>query len=106
VVIGDTSRRLAPRAAGLLDVADVLTVPSMEAKLAAQIAGLGVGHLPASLAADAIAHGKLVARTLLHARTDVDVVLHLAWRGDTRGKALDWWRGALKTPAQRAALVG
>jgi DNA-binding transcriptional LysR family regulator len=106
VVIGDTSRRLAPRAAGLLDVADVLTVPSMEAKLAAQIAGLGVGHLPTSLAADAIARGKLVARTLLHGRADVDVVLHLAWRGDARGKAVDWWRGALRSPAQRAALTG
>jgi DNA-binding transcriptional LysR family regulator len=46
VVMADTSRRLPARTVGLATGQDTLTVPSMQAKLDAQIAGLGVGFLP------------------------------------------------------------
>jgi DNA-binding transcriptional LysR family regulator len=78
----------------------------MEAKIAAQIAGLGVGYLPAHLARDAIARGVLVPVTTEHGRSDAGRnVLYLGWRIDTRGKALDWWIEELTKPAVRAALI-
>jgi glutamyl-Q tRNA(Asp) synthetase len=46
VSIADTSRLLPPRTVGLISGQDVLTVPSLEAKTAALVAGLGVGFVP------------------------------------------------------------
>lgn len=107
VVVGDTSRRLAPRTVGLIGATDVLTVPTMEAKLAAQIAGLGVGFVPQTLARDAIARGALIVKSTAGVRQDAQgaPALHAAWRSDARGKALDWWLAELRTPARRAALM-
>ena len=46
IVVGDTSQELAPRTTGLVGAANVLTVPTMAAKIQAQVAGLGCGYLP------------------------------------------------------------
>ena len=46
VVAADSSRKLAPRSIGTLSGQDTLTVPDLEAKLAAQVLGLGCGFLP------------------------------------------------------------
>jgi DNA-binding transcriptional LysR family regulator len=62
VVVGDTSRRLAPRDVGLVGASDVLTVPSTQAKVQAQITGLGVGFVPESRARAAIKREALVVK--------------------------------------------
>ncbi len=103
IVVGDTSQRLAPRAAGLLGLADVLTVPSLAAKIAAQKAGLGCGFLPAHLVREELARGELIVRTTDQERSDS--TMHVAWRNDARGKAVAWWLQTLRTSATRAALV-
>jgi DNA-binding transcriptional LysR family regulator len=103
IVVGDTSQRLAPRAAGLLGLADVLTVPTLAAKIAAQKAGLGCGFLPAHLVRDEIARGELIVRTTDQERSDT--TMYVAWRNDARGKAVAWWLEKLRSPASRAALV-
>jgi DNA-binding transcriptional LysR family regulator len=103
IVVGDTSQRLAPRAAGLLGLADVLTVPTLAAKIAAQKAGLGCGFLPAHLVRDEIARGDLIVRTTDQERSGS--TMHVAWRNDARGKAVAWWLEKLRSPASRAALV-
>jgi DNA-binding transcriptional LysR family regulator len=107
IVVGDTSRRLVPRTAGLLGAVEVLTVPSMQAKLQAQIAGLGVGFLPLPWARDALAQGRLVQRRIEAVRNEGggSAALSVAWRSDARGKALDWWLDALREPHRRAALI-
>ncbi len=107
IVVGDTSRREAARDAGLLGAPDVLAVPTMEAKLAAQVAGLGVGYLPFPLAQEAIERGALVIRSTQGARQGAShsPPVHAAWRADDRGRALDWWLEELKKPATRAALL-
>ncbi len=102
IVVADTSQRLAPRTAGLLG-AETLAVPSIEAKIAAQKAGLGVGFLPAHRIRAELASGQLVAR-----RTEAgkpDGPLQIAWRGHHRGRALDWWVERLSSPEWRAALA-
>jgi DNA-binding transcriptional LysR family regulator len=104
VVVGDTSQRLAPRAAGMLGLAEILTVPTLEAKIAAQKAGLGCGFVPAHRVRDELARGELIVKTTDQERSEA--TLHFAWRHDARGKAVAWWLHRLRTSATRAALTG
>ena len=104
VVIADTSRQLLARSAGLLTGQDTLVVPDFAAKLAAQMAGLGVGHLPRPLAAPAIAAGRLVAKRTVEPGPDLP--LHVAWRSDHEGQALAWFLERLEDEKLRARLLG
>ncbi len=45
IVLGDSARHLPLRTSGLLSGQDTLVVPSMQAKIDAQVAGLGCGYL-------------------------------------------------------------
>lgn len=85
----DSSRHLAPRTSGLLTGQSVLTVPDMRAKLAAHIAGLGVGYLPIGLARAAAQAGQLRIKQVEEAKPTIP--LHLAWRSDHAGRALAWF---------------
>jgi len=89
VVAADSSRRLAPRSIGILSGQETLTVPDLDAKLAAQVAGLGCGFLPFARVADVVAAGRLVVRRVESPRPPTRV--HLAWRAQRPGKALAWW---------------
>jgi DNA-binding transcriptional LysR family regulator len=93
VVIADSSRAGPPRTIGLLDGQDTLTVADMQAKLSAQMAGLGCGSLPRFIAAPLAASGKLVIRRLAEPRPAIPV--HIAWRAERPGRALAWWLKAL-----------
>ena len=104
VVVADSSRRLAPRAVGVLAGQDTLTVPDMEAKLAAQVAGLGCGSLPAFLAAPEITTGRLVVKAVEPARPPVR--LHAAWREARPGRALAWWIAAVTAADWRFLALG
>lgn len=85
----DSSRNLAPRTSGLLIGQEVLSVPDMRAKLAAHIAGLGVGYLPLQLARAAVQAGQLVIRQVAEPKPAIP--LHLAWRTDHEGRSLAWF---------------
>lgn len=89
VAVADSARGLPARTTGIAPGADVLTVSSMHAKLQAQIMGLGVGFLPAGLAADAIEQGRLVvlAVTAPKPRTQLSV----AWGAQNTGPATRWF---------------
>lgn len=100
VVVADSSRRLPPRTVGLLSGQDSLTVPDMAAKLAAQVAGLGVGFLPAWLAAPELAAGRLLVK--LPEEGQPAEPLHLTWRAGHKGRAMDWFRERLLAPETAA----
>ncbi len=87
VSAADSSRSLPPRTSGILSGQDVLTVPDMDAKLQAQISGLGVGYLPKVLAERYAAIGQLVIKQV--AEPKPEVTSFLAWRTDG-GKAQQW----------------
>jgi DNA-binding transcriptional LysR family regulator len=89
VSVADTSRALPARNAGISGSQDTLTVPTLAAKLAMQVAGLGVGHLPRHLAQPHLERGTLIAKTL--AEPQVPGTVSLVWRGRDRGPALTWW---------------
>lgn len=103
VAVGDTSRHLPPLTIGLLQGQDVLTVASMEAKIAAQVAGLGCGYLPLGLALPHLEAGRLVARLTGEPRRVAR--LYYGWRSSARGKALRWFLEALSEPLVRSALL-
>ena len=91
---------------GLLGGQDVFTVDSMQAKLQAQLRGLGCGFLPEPMARPYLAAGHLVSRQL--ARPTRSIRLHYAWSGTAQaqgGRALQWWLAQLASPTTRTALL-
>ncbi|MEP7262165.1 MAG: LysR family transcriptional regulator [Usitatibacter sp.] len=103
VSVADSSRLLAPRTVGLLSGQDTLTVPTMEAKAAAQVAGLGVGFLPKWIAEREAAAGRLRILEVSAARLAGDVLV--AWRPGQEGKALKWFVKRLEDPLVAAELL-
>ncbi len=103
VSVGDTSRVLEPRTMGLLSGQDTLTVASMEAKVAAHVAGLGVGFLPGWLAEREARAGRLRILPVAAERPPVELVA--AWRPGKEGKALRWMASRLEDRRIAAELL-
>lgn len=103
VSIGDTSRMLPARTVGLFSGQDVLTVPSLQAKVAAHVAGLGVGFLPRQVAEREVAKGRLRILAVEHARGPIELVI--AWRPGAAGRALRWFVGRLEAAEAAAQLL-
>ncbi|HVY08219.1 MAG TPA: LysR family transcriptional regulator [Burkholderiales bacterium] len=104
VSAADTSRNLPPRTSGLLDGQDALTVPTIRAKVAAQIAGLGAGYLPLLWASPHIAAGRLVRKEVEGSKAKTNV--YLAWHPRQAGKALKWFVDKLKDKAVQQYVLG
>ncbi|MFT4047766.1 MAG: LysR family transcriptional regulator [Solimonas sp.] len=98
VAAADSSRKLAPRSSGILDGQDTLIVPSLSAKLSAQLTGLGIGFLPEYMIAPHRTDGTLVVREVEAPRAPA--ILHLAWRAGEEGRALSWFRERVAGDAQ------
>ena len=103
VSVADSSRELPPRTVGLLSGQDVLSVPSMEAKAAAQVAGLGIGFLPRWIAQREAQAGRL--RILEVAVPGPEGPSMIAWRPGQEGKALKWFVKRLDDPLVAAELL-
>lgn len=106
VAVADSVPHGAGLTIGLLGGQDVLTVASMQAKLDAQLRGLGIGFLPEPMASVYVQTGRLVVRQTERAQRIVR--LHYAWRGSGRraqGRALQWWLGQLEHARTRKALL-
>jgi DNA-binding transcriptional LysR family regulator len=105
IAVADTARELAPMTVGILPGQDVLTLPSMAAKLEAQLRGIGCGFLPEPMVRPHIASGRLV-----HKQVEGPPRIsrpHYAWRqaNGQPGMALTWWLHQLASPATRCALL-
>lgn len=103
VSIADSARLLPPRTVGLISGQDTLTVPSMEAKAAAHVAGLGVGFLPRWIAEREAQAGRLRVLAVEPARGGVEMLI--AWRPGREGKALKWFVKRLEDPLAAAELL-
>lgn len=107
VAVADSTQRGRGVTHNLLPGQDVLTVPTMQHKLEAQLRGLGGGFLPLSLAQPFINAGRLVVKTVQ--RPNRSLRVSYAWRqsrgaADT-GRALRWWLDRLQHPTTRSALL-
>jgi DNA-binding transcriptional LysR family regulator len=94
VAVGDSSRHLPLRTSGLLSGQDTLVVPSMQAKIDAQVAGLGAGYLATWFARPYLSNGTLVSREVAESKPAGSIVV--AWKSGNRGRALAWWRERLR----------
>ena len=78
VAVADSAHRLTPVTVNLLPGQDVFTVPTMQAKLEAQLRCLGCGFLPEPIAREHIAAGRLVVKSV--ERTRPPATFSYAWR--------------------------
>jgi DNA-binding transcriptional LysR family regulator len=122
VAVADSAQRLTPLTVNLLPGQDVFTVPTMQAKLEAQLRNLGCGYLPEPIAREHLAAGRLVSKTVERGRPPAH--FGYAWRSPVAapanaavavpsktprsapvGLALRWWLDKLENPATRLALL-
>jgi DNA-binding transcriptional LysR family regulator len=103
IAVGDTSHSLPTFSTGLLTGQETLTVPSLSAKLQAQLAGLGCGHLPIGLAAPYLATGALIEKQTQDMRPPL--TKQIVWRSSGRGKCLKWFLNYLSNPDIQASLA-
>lgn len=106
VAAADSVRQGDGLTVGLVSGQDVFTVTTMQAKLDAQLRGMGCGFLPEGLAQPYIDSGRLVAKRV--ERTEQQVQTSYAWRktlASSRGRALQWWLDKLESPHTRQALM-
>lgn len=96
IVVGDGARQLTDRTVGLLSGQRRITVPTMQAKIAAQAAGLGHGFVPRACVRVELETGVLVELQVEEPRPDE--TFWLAWRPEHMGEALKWWRQRLDRP--------
>tara|TARA_R110002049_G_scaffold308057_2_gene510757 strand:- start:3758 stop:4687 length:930 start_codon:yes stop_codon:yes gene_type:complete len=87
VVTHDTAKHNVMRNAGLTTGTQVLYVQTMEQKIQAQLAGLGVGHLPRKLIQGYLDSGALVILTTDEPTTEI-LDRFIAWKISNKGKAL------------------
>lgn len=106
VAVADSVQRGSGVTIGLLGGQDVFTVANMNAKLDAQLRGLGGGFLPDFLARPYLEAGHLVAKKT--ERPQRQAQLSYAWRGSStkaQGRALQWWLKQLESAPTRCALL-
>ncbi len=84
VVTHDTAQTSVARNAGLSLGRRILYVQTMEQKVQAQLAGLGVGHLPFHRIKDYLENGQLVPLAIAHPENEY----FIAWKISHKGKAL------------------
>jgi DNA-binding transcriptional LysR family regulator len=106
VAAADSVRSGPSMTVNLVGGQDVLTVPSMHAKLNAQLHGLGGGFRPEPMARPYIEAGHLVERKT--ERRPPLATMHCAWRVRSAGgpgRALEWWLAQFDHEATRRALL-
>lgn len=106
VAVADSVQRGSGLTFGLLTGQDVFTVPTMQAKIDAQLRGLGGGNVPECMASPYLETGRLVAKKTERGQRQVTVAY--AWRASKSlalGRALQWWLDKLESEATRSALL-
>jgi DNA-binding transcriptional LysR family regulator len=96
VVVADTSRLAMARTYGVQTHQERLAMPSMRAKIAAQVAGLGVGWLPLEKVRQHLKQSTLVALATQDPRDPN--LLYVGWHSHRAGPALQWWVDKLRDP--------
>ena len=86
VIVHDSSKSSVPWSANLIDQSRHFYVASVEQKIQAIVAGIGVGFLPKARVVDYIDSGQLVALKTQNQQQSID--LFLAWKTVNKGKGL------------------
>ena len=105
VVVADSAQR-ERTSMGLLDGQDIFTVDSVQAKIDAQVRGLGCGFLPEAMARHYVDAGLLKIKNVT--RPTRQVRIRYGWKKTSNsnlGKALQWWLEQLGSPVTQQALL-
>lgn len=86
IVVPDSSRKIPKASSGYAPENQVITVPSMEAKIRAQVAGLGVGFVPICAASTYLKAGLLIQKEV--ERPKINGRCYMAWRQETMNPVL------------------
>lgn len=89
VIVADSAIDAPKRSSGLFDTRQRVIVDNMQAKIAAQKQGLGIGFLPRHLISNELARGELIAKASSIPRDKLP--LYLAWHKQSQGQALNWF---------------
>lgn len=89
IVVADSSLSTPARSSGLLESRQIIRVAHADAKIQAQMMGVGVGFLPKHLIQQEIQRGDLVVLDCAVPRPNIP--LYIAWRKGNSGKALKWF---------------
>lgn len=89
IVVSDSSLSTPARSSGLLESRQIIRVAHADAKIQAQMMGVGVGFLPKHLIQQEIQRGDLVVLDCAVPRPNIP--LYIAWRKKNAGKALEWF---------------
>ena len=109
ITVADSARQMQPITIGVLPGQDVLTLPTLAAKVEGLLRGLGCGSVPAPMVRRHIEAGRLVRKTTYEGPRGG--TMHYAWRkspagsAHASGKALAWWLARLGSEATRKALL-
>ncbi|GIU19990.1 LysR substrate-binding domain-containing protein [Shewanella sp. MBTL60-007] len=87
IIVHDTAKHEIPWSANLLQGSQHFYVSSIMQKIAAILAGIGIGHLPLSMAHPYLASGELVAIELEDKPAPQE--LFMAWKITNKGKGLN-----------------
>lgn len=88
IAISDTSRGFLPRTSGILPGQKTLTVSTFEEKIAAILAGVGVGYLPLHMAWPYVQRGKMIIKKVDKLKSVG--TFSTAWRPSQVGKGTQW----------------
>ncbi len=94
IAVGDSARHLPLRSSGLLSGQDMLVVPSMQAKVEAQVQALGAGYLASWFARPYLKDKSLIVKEVAAPKPSGTVVI--AWKSGNLGQAVTWWRERLR----------
>lgn len=89
IIVADSAIDAPKRSSGLFDTRQRVIVDNMQAKIAAQKQGLGIGFLPRHLISNELARGELIAKASSIPRDKLP--LYLAWHKQSQGQALSWF---------------
>jgi DNA-binding transcriptional LysR family regulator len=89
LVVADTSQLLPIRDNGIFKSKQMIRLNTMEAKIAAQVQGLGIGFLPRHMVQSYLDSGQLIEKPCSIPRPNQSV--YIAWHKDHQGRAFDWF---------------
>ncbi len=104
IVISDTSQTISKRSSGVVSHQPKIIVPTMDAKIRAQVLGLGTGYLPRPRILPLLETGQLVVLELAH-HAKRKGHFNIAWQVNSASPVLAWFLEALESKEVRRQLL-
>lgn len=104
IIIPDTSQIAPRRTSGIVSHQPRIIVPTMDAKIRAQVQGLGVGYLPRPRVLHLLETGQLVELTLAHHAIRKGH-FNIAWQVNPASPVLTWFLEALESKEVKERLL-